>query len=90
MHLDGVVYNQGWISEMRIDAPTCVPKSKWVIIIFTNLGQRLSQKVVVFSLIFEPILRAGFFDRILSLSNKKSTFQQHVDSEELNKFVVIT
>ena len=44
---------------------------KWLI--FTNLGQGLSQKVGFF-LIFEPILRAGFFDKMLALSNKKSTF----------------
>ena len=44
---------------------------KWLI--FTNLGQGLSQKVVFF-LIFELILRAGFFDKLLALSNKKSTF----------------
>ena len=44
---------------------------KWLI--STNLGQGLSQEVG-FLLIFEPILRAGFFDKMLALSNKKSTF----------------
>ena len=38
-----------------------------------NLDQGLSQKVGFF-LIFEPILRAGFFIKMLALSNKKSTF----------------
>ena len=41
---------------------------KWLI--FSKLGQRLSQKVGFF-LTFWPILPAGFFDKILSLSNKK-------------------
>ena len=41
--------------------------------IFTNFGQGLSSKVGFF-LIFWPILRAGFFDKMLALSNKKSTF----------------
>ena len=40
---------------------------------FYNLGQSLSQKVGFF-LIFEPILRAGFLEKMLALSNKKSTF----------------
>ena len=40
---------------------------------FTNLGPGLSQKVGFF-LIFEPILRAGFFDKMWALPNKKSTF----------------
>ena len=44
---------------------------KWLI--FTDLGQDLSQKVGVF-LIFEPSLRAGFSDNMLVLLNKKSTF----------------
>ena len=44
---------------------------KWLI--FTNLGEDLSKKVGVF-LIFEPILRAGFFDKMLALSRKRSTF----------------
>ena len=41
--------------------------------IFTNSGQGLSQKVRAF-LLFELILRAGFFDKMLPLSSKKSTF----------------
>ena len=41
--------------------------------IFTNLGQSLSQKGGLF-LIFEPILRAGFLDKMLGSSQKKSTF----------------
>ena len=50
-----------------------VPPSsqKWPI--FTNLRKGLSQ-IIGFFLILEPILRAGFFDKILALSNKKSTF----------------
>ena len=55
---------------MGIDGYHLCPK-KWLI--FTNLGQGLSQKVG-FLLIYEPILRAGFFDKMLALSNKKSTF----------------
>ena len=48
------------------------PLSKrWLI--FTNLDQGLSKKAG-FSLIFEPILRAGFSDKMLTLSSKKSTF----------------
>ena len=59
---------QGWISDMGIDGPTFVPKSGYFLPI---LG--LSSKVGFF-LIFWPILRAGFFDKMLALSNKKSTF----------------
>ena len=44
---------------------------KWLI--FTEFCQGLSQKVIFF-LIFEPILRASFFDKMLALSYKKSTF----------------
>ena len=44
---------------------------RWLI--FTNLGQGLSQKVVFF-LLFEPILRTGSFDEMLPISNKKSGF----------------
>ena len=44
---------------MRTDGATFVPK-KWLI--FTNLGQRLSQKVGFF-LLFEPILLAGFLTK---------------------------
>ena len=40
---------------------------------FTNLGQNLSQEVSFFVL-FEPILRAGFLDKMLALLNKKYTF----------------
>ena len=53
-----------WIDDANLS-------QKWLI--FTNLGQSLSQKVD-FPLIFEPILRAGFFDKMLALSNKKSIF----------------
>ena len=49
---------------MGIDGPT--------LLISTKLGQGLSQKAGLF-LIFEPILRAGFCDKMLALSNKKST-----------------
>ena len=52
---------------MEIDGPTFAPK------ILTNLGQGFSQKISKI-LIFEPILRAGFFDKLLALSDKKSTF----------------
>ena len=55
---------------MGIDGPTFVPK-KWLF--FTNFGRGLSSKVGFF-LIFLPILRAGFLDKVLALSNKKSTF----------------
>ena len=55
---------------MGIDGPTFVPKSGYF---FTNFGQGLSSKVGFF-LIFSPILRVGFFDKMLALSNKKSTF----------------
>ena len=44
---------------------------KWLF--FTNLGQGLSSKVGFF-LIFYPILGDGFFDKMLALSNKKTTF----------------
>ena len=44
---------------------------KWLI--YSKWGQGLSQKVGFF-LIFEPILWAGFFDKMLALSNKKFTF----------------
>ena len=56
-----------WYGEGR--SHLC-PK-KWLF--FTNFGQGLSSKVGFF-LIFWPILRAGFFDKMLALSNKKSTF----------------
>ena len=45
---------------------------KWLT--FNNLGHCLSEEVGFF-LIFEPILRAGFFKKkMLAPSNKKSTF----------------
>ena len=44
---------------------------KWLF--FTNFGQGLPSKAGFF-LIFLRILRAGFFDKMLALSNKKSTF----------------
>ena len=50
---------QGWKSDMGIDGHTFVPK-KWLI--FTSLGQGLSQKVGLF-LIFDPILQAGFLTK---------------------------
>ena len=56
---------------MDTDFPTFVPKS--VALVFTNLGQGLSQKVRCF-LFSEPILRADYFDKMLGLSSKKSTF----------------
>ena len=53
---------QGWIRDIGIDGPTFVPK----IANFTNLGQGLSQKVGFFLIFFEPILRAGFFEKNVS------------------------
>ena len=50
-----------------------VPNLSPKMAIFTNSAQGLSQKVGVV-LLFELILRAGFFDKMLSLSSKKSTF----------------
>ena len=44
---------------------------KWLI--FTNLGQGFSQKVGSF-LFFKPISRVCFFDNMLALSNRKSSF----------------
>ena len=49
------------------DGPTFVRCKKWLI--SANLGQGLFKKVGSF-LIFVPILRAGFFDKMLALSNK--------------------
>ena len=40
---------------------------------FSNLAPGLSKKLA-FSLTFEPILRDRFFDTMLALSNKQSTF----------------
>ena len=55
--------------------------------IWGSMVPPLSQKVAIFYrfvsrfvliswlfLIFQPILRAGFFDKMLALSNKKATF----------------
>ena len=50
-----------------------VPPLSQKVAIFTSFGQGLSSKVGFF-LFFWPILRAGFFDKMLALSNKKSTF----------------
>ena len=44
---------------------------KWLF--FSNLGQGLSQNVGFFFIIY-PILKDGFLDKIIALSNKKSTF----------------
>ena len=49
-----------------------LPLSKKVAF-FTDLGPGLSQKVGFF-LIFEQIVRPSFLDKLLALSNKKSTF----------------
>ena len=62
--------SQGWIIDMGIDGPTFASKGGYF---FTNSGQGLSQKVGFF-LLFGPILRSGFFGKMLRLSNKKSTF----------------
>ena len=56
--------------DIGIDGPTLVPNGGYF---FTNLRQSLSQ-IVSFFLLFELILRAGFFDEMLALPNKKSTF----------------
>ena len=40
---------------------------------FTNSSQGLSRKVRFF-IMFEPILLARFFEKVLALSNKKFTF----------------
>ena len=53
---------------MGIDGPTFVPKSGYFLLIWVKV---CPQKM---ALIFYPILRAGFFDKMLALSNKKSTF----------------
>ena len=62
--------NHKWITEMEIDGPIFVPKSGYS---FTNLGESLSKKVG-FLLPFEPILQAGFLDKMLALLSKKSAF----------------
>ena len=54
---------------MGTEVPPLITK----VVFITNSGQGLSQKVGFF-LLFEPILRAGFFNQMLALSNKKSTF----------------
>ena len=51
---------------MEIDGPTFVPESG-------QFESRFFSESWLF-LIFEPILRAGFFDKMLALSNKKTTF----------------
>ena len=51
---------------MGIDGP-----KQWLV--FTNLGQSLSQKVGFF-LFFSQFYELAFLDKILFLSNKKSTF----------------
>ena len=50
-----------------------VPPLSQKVAFFTNLGQSLSQKVVLF-LIFEQIVRPGCLGKMLALLNKKSTF----------------
>ena len=50
-----------------------VPPLSQKVAIFTSFGQGLSSKVGFF-LLFQPILQAGLFDKMLALSNKKSTF----------------
>ena len=49
-----------------------VPPLSQKVAIFYQLGQGLSSKVGFF-LIFYPILRAVFSEKMLALSNKKST-----------------
>ena len=54
---------------MEIDGPTFA--QKWLF--FSNLGKGLSQKVGFF-FIFYSILEDSFLDKMLALSNNKSTF----------------
>ena len=50
-----------------------VPPLSRKVAIFTNLGQGLSQ-IVGFFLFLYSTLRAGFSDKLLAVSNKKSSF----------------
>ena len=56
---------------MGIDGPIFVPKSGYFLPILVKV---FSSKVGIFLIFFQPILRAGFSDKMLALSNKKSTF----------------
>ena len=55
---------------MGIDGPTFVPKSGY----FLPILVKVCPQKLAFLNFFLPILRAGFFDKMLALSNKKSTF----------------
>ena len=56
---------------MGIDGPTFVPKSGYFLLIWV----KVCPQKLAFSYFFQPILQAGFFfDKMLALSNKKSTF----------------
>ena len=52
---------------MGIDGPTFVWKSGEFLL-------KVCLKKITFFLLFEPNLRAGFFDKMLALPNKKCTF----------------
>ena len=60
---------QGWISDMVVDGPIFFQK----VANFYHLKSRFVSKSWLF-LIFKSILRADFFQKILVLSNQKSTF----------------
>ena len=44
------------------------------VVLWTSLFLLIWVKVCLKNLIFEPTLQAGFFDKMLALSDKKSTF----------------
>ena len=50
-----------------------IPPLSQTWLFFSNLGQDLSKKLA-FSSFFYPILEDSFLDKMLALSNKKSTF----------------
>ena len=55
---------------MGIDGPIFVPKGGYFLLIWV----KVCPQKLAFSCLFWPILQAGFFDKMLALSNKKSTF----------------
>ena len=55
---------------MEIDGSTFVPQSGYFFLIWV----KVSKKFDFFLILFEPILQAGFFDKMLALSNTISTF----------------
>ena len=60
---------QGCVSDMKIDGSTFVPKSGYFSLVWVKVCLK---KLVFFT--FKPILRTGFLDKMLALSNKKSIF----------------